>query len=135
MLDLQVIGNLGADATIKDFNGRKAVVFNVAHTDKWKDEQGTAHETTTWVSCIWNGDGGKVLPYLKKGQMVFVSGTPSLRIYDSPKEHCKVAGLNLRVNRIELVGGKKEDATQPTQSAEQGQATAGSGNEIENAPF
>lgn len=135
MLDLQIIGNLGADATIKDFSGRKAVVFNVAHTDKWKDEEGTAHETTTWVSCIWNSDGGKVLPYLKKGQMVFVSGTPSLRIYDSPKEHCKVAGLNLRVNRIELVGGKREDTAQPAQSAGQGQASSEFGGKPEEAPF
>ena len=64
MLQVQVIGNLGADAEVKEFNGSKGVCFNVAHTERWTDEQGTKHENTTWVSCILNGDGGKLLPYL-----------------------------------------------------------------------
>lgn len=109
MLQLQVIGNLGADAEVKEFNGSKGVCFNVAHTERWTDEQGTKHESTTWVSCILNGDGGKLLPYLKKGTTVFVEGSGSVRCYSSPTEKRFVAGLNLSVRHIELVGGKKED--------------------------
>lgn len=109
MLHLQVIGNLGADAEVKEFNGSKCVCFNVAHTERWTDEQGIKHESTTWVSCILNGDGGKLLPYLKKGITVFVEGSGSTRCYSSPTEKRFVAGLNLSVRHIELVGGKKED--------------------------
>lgn len=109
MLQLQVIGNLGADAEVKEFNGSKGVCFNVAHTERWTDEQGTKHESTTWVSCILNGDGGKLLPFLKKGTMVFVEGSGSARCYSSPKEKRFVAGLNLSVRHVELVGGKTED--------------------------
>lgn len=113
MLELNLIGNLGADAQVKDFEGRKAVCFNVAHTDRWEDENGQKYETTTWVSCIWNGDGGRTLPYLKRGATVFLSGPCSTRVYSSPKEHRMVAGLNLRVNHLELVGGKVDEV--PTQ--------------------
>lgn len=109
MLQVQVIGNLGADAEVKEFNGSKGVCFNVAHTERWTDEQGTKHESTTWVSCILNGDGGKLLPYLKKGTTVFVEGSGSVRCYSSPKEKRFVAGLNLSVRHVELVGGKIED--------------------------
>lgn len=109
MLRLNLIGNLGADAQVKDFEGRKAVCFNVAHTDRWTDENDVKHESTTWVSCIWNGDGGKTLPYLKRGTTVFVSGPCSTRVFSSPKEHRMVAGLNLRVDNIELIGGKVDD--------------------------
>ena len=49
MLQLQIIGNLGADAQVQDFNGKKAVCFNVAHTDRWTDDNQTKHETTTWA--------------------------------------------------------------------------------------
>lgn len=109
MLQLNLIGNLGADAEVKDINGRKAVCFNVAHTDRWTDEQQVKHESTTWVSCIYNSDGGNILPYLKRGTTVFVSGPCSTRVFSSPKEHRMVAGLNLRVDRIELIGGKTDD--------------------------
>ena len=109
MLQLNLIGNLGADAEVKNLNGRTAVTFNVAHTERWKDDQDTKHESTTWVSCIFNGDGGNLLPYLKRGATVFISGPCSTRVYSSPKEHRMVAGLNLRVDHIELIGGKVDD--------------------------
>lgn len=110
MLQLQIIGNLGADAEIKDFNGRKCVAFNVAHTERYKDSQGNQVESTTWVSCLWNSDGGKLLQYLKKGVQVFAEGSMSLRVYDSAKAHAKIAGANLSVRHLELVGSKKEDS-------------------------
>lgn len=109
MLQLTIIGNLGSDAEVKDFNGKKAVCFNVAHTDRWTDEAGTKHETTSWVSCILNGDGGNLLQYLKRGTTVYAVGEASTRVYSSPKEKRMVAGLNLRVNHIELVGGRVDD--------------------------
>ena len=109
MLQLSIIGNLGADAQVKDFNGRKAVTFNVAHTDRWSDESGTKHEQTTWVSCILNGDGGNLLQFLKAGTTVYAIGAVSTRVYSSPKERKMVAGLNLRIDHIELVGGRVDE--------------------------
>lgn len=111
MLNLQVIGNLGSDAVVKENNGKKFVTFNVAHTDKYTDDQGVKHERTTWVSCLWNGDGGRVLPYLTKGACVFAQGPAELRVFDSAKDHCKKAGVSIRIQHLELVGGKKEEQT------------------------
>lgn len=109
MLQVQIIGNLGADAEVKTANGRSFVSFNVAHTEKWTGADGTEHEDTTWVSCALSGDGGRVLPYLKRGTCVYCHGRASLRVYSSKKARTMVAGLNLSVDRIELVGGRVDD--------------------------
>lgn len=100
MLQFTILGNLGADAEKKEYNGRPFVSFRVAHSEKRQD--GT--EATTWVSCVMNGDGGNVLQYLKRGQKVFVQGRGRVKTYSSPKTHQIEAGLDLSVDRVELCG-------------------------------
>ena len=80
MIKLSIIGNLGADAEVKNHNGKEFVSFRVAHTDRFTQD-GQTKETTTWVSCILNGNGGNLLPYLKKGTKVFCHGDFSIRLY------------------------------------------------------
>lgn len=108
MLQTSCIGHLGNDAEFKASNGREFTTFRIAHTDKWTDEAGQPHETTTWVDCIMNGKPG-VLDYLKKGTQVFVSGSTSLRVYSSAKDRCMKAGLTINVRQVELLGGKGDD--------------------------
>lgn len=109
MLQLEIIGNLGADAQIMTSNGKPFVSFNVAHTERWQGEDGVKHEQTQWVSCALNGDGGNLLQYLKKGTTVYAIGRVSTRVFSSEKERRMVAGLNLSINHIELVGGRADD--------------------------
>ena len=104
MLQLTVLGHIGADAKSVTENGKTFVSFNVAHSEKWTSQDGQVHESTTWVSCLLNGDGGNVLPYLKKGQLIFAQGRCSTRVYSSRTERKMMAGLNLTIDRIELVG-------------------------------
>lgn len=106
MLNLQIIGNLGADAERRETNGRAFISFRVAHSEKRNDV-----EKTTWVSCVLNGDGGNLAQYLVKGTKVFVSGRAQLKTYSSPKTHQIEAGLDLNVDRIELCGGRTDALT------------------------
>lgn len=108
MLQFTCIGNLGSDAKVQEKDGRKFVAFNVAHTDKWTDQDAKTHETTDWVSCTINGDGGNILPYLTTGTKVYVEGRGSVRLYSSPKDRMMKAGANINVTRIELVGGTSD---------------------------
>ena len=109
MIKLEIIGNLGADAEVKVYNGNKFVSFRFAHTDKWVDQNtGVISTQTTWVSCSMNGDGGGLTPYLKKGTKVFVRGTPNFVVYSSPKTHKMESGVNLFVREVELCGGHQE---------------------------
>lgn len=108
MLQCTLIGHLGADAECKNANGKEFVTFRVANTDRWTDDAGQVHESTIWVDCIINGKP-KVFDYLKKGQMIYVTGSVSLRVYSSAVEKCMKAGLTINVQRIELLGGKADD--------------------------
>lgn len=108
MLKLQIIGNLGSDATLRETPAGRFVSFNVAHTDKRTDKStGEQVERTTWVSCTLNGDGGRVFPYLTKGCKVYILGDLSLREFTG-QDGLKHTGLNCFVREIELCGGKTE---------------------------
>lgn len=108
MLQTSCIGHLGADAECKNANGKDFVSFRIANTDKWTDDAGQVHENTTWIDVIIPGRP-KVFEYLKKGQLVYVTGSISLRVYSSPKDKCMKAGLTINAVRIELLGGRSDD--------------------------
>lgn len=107
MFQSTIIGNLGADAEVKSSNGKEFTTFRVAHTDRWKDENGQNHDVTQWIDCVLSGQPN-VVQYLKKGTQVYVSGNSQLRTYSSPKDKCIKAGLTINVRSIELIGGKPD---------------------------
>lgn len=109
MLQFTVIGNLGQNAELKTINGRQYVTFDVAHSNSWTDEAGNEHSEMLWVSCIMSGDGGKLLQYLTKGRKVFVSGDGSVRCYSSAVQRRMMAGANISVRQIELLGGAADE--------------------------
>ena len=104
----ELIGNLGADAEVKESNGSKFVTMRVAHSESWKDESGEKKERTTWVDVIMNDAESKLLPYLKQGVKLFVRGNMSLRVYSSPKDRMMKAGATINAWEIELLGGSNE---------------------------
>lgn len=112
MLQLEIIGNLGNDAEIKEFSGKKYVSMNVAHSEKKRDANGSVLETTTWVSVLWYGDGGNLTQYLKRGCKVFVRGRLSLKTYQDKHGNNQIA-VNVNANEVTLCGLKGE--SQPTQ--------------------
>lgn len=107
MLKSIVIGNLGADAEVKNNNGREFYTFRVAHTETFTQTDGTETRQTIWVDCI-GSNFKNVVPYLKKGQQVYVEGNVSLRVYSSKIDRCMKAGITLHVETLNLIGGKSE---------------------------
>ena len=108
MINVNVIGRIGANAEVKSANGKEFTTFRVAHTNKWRDEAGKISEETIWVDCVYSGKLG-ALEYLTKGTQVYVTGSASLRIYSSKKDKCMKAGLTINVRSVELLGGKSDD--------------------------
>lgn len=110
MQRLSVIGNLGSDAEVRAREDQsKFVTFKVADSNRWTDLKGVIHESTQWISCVLNGDGGKLLPFLKRGVKVFVEGRPSYRVYSSAKEKMIKAGIDIAVTTVELCGGSSDE--------------------------
>jgi single-strand DNA-binding protein len=107
MLRLQVIGNLGKDATSNNVNGKTVINFSVAHTEKYKNQQGQPQDKTIWVECAYWTERVGILPYLKKGTQVYAEGTPDLRNYTTQDGRTGTS-LQLRVSNVQLLGQKQE---------------------------
>lgn len=116
MIKLQIIGNLGKDAAVNTVNGRNVINFSVAHKEKFKDAQGNPKERTTWVECAYWTDRTAVVPYLKKGTMVFAEGSPEADAYMN-RENQAAATLRMRVQTVQLLGGNNNNQQQSGENA------------------
>lgn len=105
MLKCEFVGHIGADAEIKDFNGKRFISFNVATSERFKDAQGQTVTRTTWVSCLKPGDGA-VVNYLKKGTQVFCRGNLTAKPYTG--KNGLEAGINCTVSELELLGSRQD---------------------------
>lgn len=113
-------GNLGADAEIREVQGRKVASFSLAVSEYFKNKSGENDTITTWVKCdLWTREA--VFPFLKKGTHVAVQGRLRSSKYDKEvgdKEKIKVpmTAYNVLVDSVELLGSKKEEsqADEPT---------------------
>lgn len=95
---------LGADAELKHVGDSTVTEFRCAVTSGYGKR-----EQTTWARCaMWGKRGESVLPYLKKGQQVAVSGEATLREYDR-NDGTNGYSLEVRVNDLTLVGGKSDN--------------------------
>lgn len=113
MLQVEIIGNIGNDAKVKDFNGKKYIAFNVAHSEKFKNQQGVETERTTWVSVLKPGESA-VAQYLKKGTPVFVRGDLSVKAYKDNAGNWQV-GVNCLAREVQLLPGGKREQNAGTQ--------------------
>ena len=109
MLQLNILGNLGRDAEVKTINDKQYLSFSVASTEKQGEQ-----EQTTWVSVLCSHNPN-LLPFLKKGQQVFVSGKLKAGIYQNQNSF----GIDLSVfaSTLQLCGGKREESQQTQQPA------------------
>ena len=114
MIDLTIIGNIGADAEMKDFGDHKCISFRVAHTRKSKDGQ----KRTTWVSVLkyTTEESPRLLQWLTKGTQVYVEGEPSVRAWTDAQGNAQAA-INLSADRIELLSSRKSDDQAQPQAA------------------
>ncbi|ANI89038.1 single-stranded DNA-binding protein [Arachidicoccus ginsenosidimutans] len=126
MIKLQVIGNLGRDCTVNNVNGRTVINFSVAHTERFRDSAtGEMKPRTTWVECAYWTDRTAISPYLKKGTMVYVEGTPDTRSYQTQDGTMKTS-LTLRIVNVQLLGARTGDNSGEGSSAPGGNTNSAS---------
>ena len=94
-------GRLTHDAEQKVFNNGKSVVrFGIA----WNMVDGSVH----YYDCSLFGERGqKLLPYLKRGKYVLVSGEPSWRDYNGKTYE------TINVDKLTFIGNKEEGVQAP----------------------
>ena len=126
MLQIEVIGNLGKDAEVKEFSGKKYICFSVAHTENVRAQKPGEPpvQRTTWLSVYWYGDGGAMLQYLKRGMKVFVRGTMRNNLYTDRTGQTRV-DINVNAREVYRCGSSPaQPAAQPTTPAQPAPAPA-----------
>lgn len=98
-INVQILGNLGADAELKEHEGTAYLSFNVASNNyRNKDE-------VTWIRCaLWGSRAEKLQEYLTKGTRVLVTGLLTTREGDEGKTF-----LNCHADRVSFAGSSKDD--------------------------
>lgn len=118
MNQTQIIGRIGQDAEIKDFNTNQVINFSVAVSERWKDKDGNKQEKTYWYRCAKWGNNTAIAQYLTKGTLVYVNGVCEPQSYiNKSGEIVQAQGLTVR--NIELLGGGNSQPQEKTQSAPQ----------------
>ena len=81
---VQLIGNLGQDPEIRNFdNGKVCARFSLATTDAYRDAEGNKVSETQWHNVVaWGGLAKTIEKYLLKGSEVAVEGKLTHRSYD-----------------------------------------------------
>lgn len=83
---VMIIGNLGADPEVKQFNNGGSIAnITVATSEQWTDKQsGEKREATEWHRIsLANRLGEIAAQYLRKGSKVYIEGKLSTRKYQA----------------------------------------------------
>jgi single-strand DNA-binding protein len=80
---VEIHGFLGRDAEVKNFDsGRTLVSMSVATNESYKNNKGEWVTSTTWHNVTyWKNKKDKSMDFLKKGEMVAVTGKLHTRKY------------------------------------------------------
>lgn len=98
MININVIGRLGADAELINGKNGQFASFRLAVDDR-KDGK----KTTTWFRVTLNGDrAGKIVEYLTKGKLVNVIGTESVGTYQA-KDGTTQVSRDISASNIEFI--------------------------------
>lgn len=107
---IDVMGNLTRDAVVNQLSdGRNAVNFSVAVNKKFKNKEGVEVNKVAYFDCSYFVDKPTIAQYIKKGDQIYVSGEPEVKLFTT-NEGRQNANISIRVQNINLLGGKKDDS-------------------------
>lgn len=107
MVIITTTGNLGADAEAKQINGKTYVSMNVGCRMR--------KDTTLWVNVLTSYND-RLMPYLKKGQAIMISGEADIKSF-TRRDGGAGVDVSMFANSLQLVG-KAENGQQATNEAQ-----------------
>jgi single-strand DNA-binding protein len=105
MVKMQIIGNLTKDAVLNNVSGRSVINMTIAHNEKTKE----GNSKTIYVDCAYWTDKTAIMPYLKKGGLVYADGNPDIKTYTT-NDGRSGAILTLRVLSVQLLGNSNNQS-------------------------
>ena len=102
---VQLIGNLGNNPEVKEFDKNRVANFTIATNESYKDKNGKKVEETQWHNIVaWGNLALLAQNYLHKGKKVVVEGKLRYRTFDG-KDGVKHYVTEILAQDILLLGG------------------------------
>jgi single-strand DNA-binding protein len=129
-----LVGNLGADPELRQFENSSALKFRLATTKVWNDRlSGDKRERTDWHNVVvWGKRASGLHGILRKGAKVMVEGRLETHSYDDDKGNTKyftevnASDIILTGRREGVLGEVTTPAARPGSSATAASPTAAS---------
>lgn len=107
-----VTGRIGKDAETRQAGSDSVCSFSLA-----VDQGFGERKTTNWFRCnLWGKRGNSLQQYLIKGAQVAVQGELTIGEYNNAPQ------FDIRINEVDLMGGKQESSGNGGGQARQGRA-------------
>lgn len=105
---VQLIGHLGTDPEIKNFENGKMISVNIATNSAYTDKEGKKIEDTQWHRLVgWNKVAEIGEKYFKKGTYLAIEGQLKNRTYDD-KDGKKQYITEVHVDQFHMLDGKPD---------------------------
>jgi len=113
--NVMLIGHLGRDPEVRYTPGGDAVAdISIATSESYKNREGNIVEKTEWHNLVvWRNTAEFAKQYLKKGNMVYVSGKLRTKSWEG-QDGVKKYKTEVNVDELVALGGlgKKESSPQ-----------------------
>ena len=114
MIELLFVGRLGIDAAVENESIRLRIAVNNTRVI-----EGERVEETQWITCFSPIDRLKgLLPFLKKGCKVLVSGRPRFSCYSSPIAKKFVPDVSVWVGSLQMLDWGRSDNSQKNEETQ-----------------
>ena len=111
-----LIGNVGQDPQIRQVGDQKVASFNLATTEKFKGRDGNMVESTEWHNIsVWGKLAEVVEKFVSKGTQLYVEGKIKTEKYTDKEGNDRFI-TKINATSLQLLGGKKDGATQDGQA-------------------
>ena len=119
-----LIGNVGNAPEIRTLDsGAKVANFSIATTEKYKDKQGEEVKLIEWHRLeVWGSLVAITENYVKKGDRICIEGKIRTEKWEDKDGNPKTT-VKIRVERIELLGKRREEVEEKAEQEPVGKGT------------
>nr|WP_295932718.1 single-stranded DNA-binding protein [uncultured Dyadobacter sp.] len=108
MNSVKLIGNVGREITVKEFDGGKMISFSLATDEGYVNKNKEEIKNTAWHSVVvWRELAQRCESFLTTGKMVSIEGRLTYRQYLN-KENKTVRVTEVTAHKVEEVARKQE---------------------------
>lgn len=119
-------GHLGRDAEVRDVNDTKVISFSIATKKVWRSKDGQKQERTTWFRCSYFVKEANVAQYMKKGNLVAISGELEEREFED-KNGVKRSVMEVRVDSLVLLSSSDKNENENNGAGKSSSSSSSSG--------